>query len=200
MKHTLGLVLTFWLVASPLSSMAGDLIWTDELFARVPSKLKSEIEKRFCEAILTSQLKDSAPSPAYELDQLKDSAFVLATDPEDQVYAYVKRLRLESMRHNRRILLEVQDSRDSIHEMIQECLSSENVPLEEVQVTLATFTFEFLPVEGRRAGRVTFDVAWPSYCSLRNQRPERIELAQKYLRRWNIDVGSNRVSALKATG
>ena len=173
---------------------------TLELFARVPGKLKSEIEKLFCETILTSRLADATPAPAYELDQLKDPSFDLATDPEDQVRVYVRRMRLDFSKQGRRILLEVPDSRDSIHEMIQDFLSAENVSLEDAQVTLASFTFEFLPMEGRRPGTLTFDIAWPSHCSLRNQRPERIDLALKYLKRWNIDVGRSRTLALKATG
>jgi hypothetical protein len=73
--------------------------------------------------------------------------------------------------------------------MIDECLNRENISLNDVNLTLATFTFEFLPLDGRKAGTMTFDVAWPNSCGLRNQSPDRIELAQKYLKRWKIDVG-----------
>lgn len=171
-----------------------------ELFAKVPGKLKAEIEKLFCDAILARPLGDWTPEAAYELDQLKDRSFVLATDPEDQLRVFVRRLRLAFNTNGRRILLEVPDGQDSIHEMMAECLSDENVSMDDVHATLATFTFEFLPQEGRKPGTLTFDVAWPHYCSLRNQRPERVEIAQKYLKRWKIDVGRSLSFDLETAG
>jgi len=79
------------------------------------------------------------------------------------------------------------DEDDDIHAAIEECLNQERLPLSEVWVDQVTFCFEFLPMEGRKPGRATFDVTWPNSCSLRSQRPERVELVRKYLKRWGID-------------
>ena len=171
-----------------------------ELFARLPAKLKAKIENLFAQTILGHELGTWTPEAAYELDQLKDRNFRLATDPEDRVRVYIRKMRLSFKNDGRRILLEVEDGNDSIHDMIDECLNAEHVCLDDVHATLATFTFEFMPLEGRRPGTLTFDVAWPSSCSLRNQRPERIDIALKYMKRWKIDVGRTLTCEFETAG
>lgn len=79
-------------------------------------------------------------------------------------------------------------------------LDKERVPLSLVHVALATFCFEFIPLDGRKPGSMSFDVAFPNTCNLRNQRPWRIELALKYLKRWGIDVSRTSVSTMAAVG
>jgi hypothetical protein len=172
---------------------------TLELYAKMPSRLKAELENIFAIALLGSDLGDWSPDAAYELNHLKNPAFELATDPEDRVRAYIRRVRLAFKNSERRILLEVHNDFDSIHTMIDECLNREHISLDDLNLTLATFSFQFLPLEGRKAGTLTFDVAWPNSCGLRNQRPERIELAQKYLKRWKVDGGRTFTSDFKAT-
>jgi hypothetical protein len=160
-----------------------------ELFSKMPPRLKSQMENQFSLALLETEIGEWKPDAAYELNHLKNPSFELATDPEDRVLAYIRKLRLAFKNSDRRILLEVHSAHDNIHTMIDECLNRENISLNDVNLTLATFTFEFLPLDGRKAGTMTFDVAWPNSCGLRNQSPDRIELAQKYLKRWKIDVG-----------
>ena len=67
-------------------------------------------------------------------------------------------------------------------------------------MTLVTFCFEFLPLEGRKPGKYSFDVTFPRSCSLRNASPERVELIQKYLKRWRIDRVGMPESDLVAVG
>lgn len=114
--------------------------------------------------------------------------------------ASIRRLRLPFKNNHRRILLEADPDAgpDDIYDMLDEVLNKERVPLSSVNVTMVTFCFEFLPLDGRKPGTLTFDVAYPRSCSLRNQRPERIELAQKYLQRWNIDGARSVASDLAA--
>lgn len=162
---------------------------TLELYARVAPKLKAKIENLFARAVLDTDLGTWNPDAAYELNQLKDRTFELATDAEDRIRVYIRKVRLSFKNSGRRIWLEVEDDHDNIHDMIDDCLNRENVSMDDVNLTLVTFTFQFLPLEGRKPGSLTFDVAWPSSCGLRNQRPERIEVAQKYLKRWKIDGG-----------
>ena len=162
---------------------------TLELCARVAPKLKADLENLFARNVLGTDLESWKPHAAYELDHLADRHFMLATDPEDRVGVYIRKMRLSFKNIGRRIMLEVEGEHDSIHDMIDECLNRENVSLDDVHVTLVTFTFQFLPLEGRKPGSMTFDVAWPSSCGLRNQLPERIDIAQKYLKRWKVDGG-----------
>jgi hypothetical protein len=173
---------------------------TLELFARVAAKLKSKIENLFARAILDTELETWKPEAAYELDQLKDRNFTLATDPEDRLRVYVRKMRLSFKNSERRIWLEIADDHDNIHRMIDESLNREQLLMEDVRITLVTFTFEFLPLEGRKPGTLSFDVAWPFYCGLRNQRPERIDLVLKYLKRWKIDGGRTLAIDFEAFG
>lgn len=162
---------------------------TLELFAKVPPKIKPRLEELFAQIVLGVELEDWNPDAAYDLNGLKHRTFSLATDPQDCVRARVRRLRLSFKNSHRRMVLEADPDAgpDDVYDMLDEVLNKERVPLSSVNVTMVTFCFEFLPLDGRKPGTLTFDVAYPSSCSLRNQRPERIELAQKYLKRWNID-------------
>ena len=173
---------------------------TLELYARVAPKLKAKIENLFARTILGAELGTWTPEAAYELDHLKDRSVELVTDAEDRIRVYIRKMRLSFKNIGRRIWLEVEDEHDNIHDMIDECLNRENVSLDEVHITLVTFTFQFLTLEGRKPGTLTFDVAWPSSCGLRNQRPERIDLAQKYLKRWKIDGGRTLAFDLETAG
>jgi len=175
---------------------------TLELYAKVPAKLKRRLEEIFARAVLEKELGPWAPDAAYELNHLKDPSFELETDPEDCLRVHISRMRLAPKNSGRRILVGIDedDSTDTIHKAMAECLNQERLPLSEVWVNLATFCFEFLPMEGRKPGRLTFDVGFPSSCSLRNAARERVELVQKYLKRWKIDRVRLVAVDLSATG
>jgi hypothetical protein len=158
-----------------------------ELFAKVPPKLKPRLEEIFTRTVLGEELGLWESGPVYELNILKDRLLILATDPEDRLKVAIRKMRL-SFANGRRILLEITDDYDDIYHMIDECLKEEHASLDDVNITSVTFRFEMLPLDGRKTGTMTFDVAFPNHCGLRNHRPERVELAQKYLKRWGIDV------------
>jgi hypothetical protein len=61
-------------------------------------------------------------------------------------------------------------------------IDQERVPPASLEVTMATFCFEFLDAPRDRGRTLTFEVAKPNTCSLRNQRQDRIDSAMKYLR------------------
>lgn len=173
-----------------------------ELYAKLPAKLKRRLEEIFARTVLGRELGPWNPEAAYELDHLKDPSFRLQTDPEDCLRVHISKMRLVPKNTGRRIFVEIDedDPEDTIHRTIEECLNQERLPLSEVWVNLVTFCFEFLPMEGRRPGRLTFDVGFPSSCSLRNARPERVELVQKYLKRWEIDRAGRATVDLAAAG
>jgi len=162
-----------------------------ELYAKGLSKsLKEELEAAFSEAILHQELNGFSPNAAYELNQLRDSNFNLTTDPADQIRVHVRRMRLSMPNSGRRVTIEI-DNDDDIHMAINACINLDDAPLSEWNVTQVTFRFEFLPLDGRKPGSQSFDVSFPRSCSLRNARPERVELIQKYLKRWNIDLAKS---------
>lgn len=160
-----------------------------ETYAKLTKPVKEELEVLFADAILHWKLDAYDPDAAYELDQLKDPSFDLTPDPSDQLRVRIRKLRLSGKHSGRRLLIEVddEDPDDNIHKALEECVNLETVPLSEWHATLVTFCFEFLPLDGRKHGQQSFDVGYPRSCSLRNARPERVELIQKYLKRWKID-------------
>jgi len=160
-----------------------------ELCAKLPKKLKEQMEVVFAREILGWELGSYEPDAAYELNQLKDESFDLRTDPQDRVQVSINKMRLSAKQSGRRIHVEVDtdDADDNIHKAVRECVNLDQFPLSEWNATQATFCFEFLPLDGRKHGRQTFDVTYPRSCSLRGARPERVELIQKYLKRWGID-------------
>ena len=147
------------------------------------------LEESFVRRALRRELGPWNPEPAYELDHLKHASFQLDTDPWDRVQVHLRRMRLAFRSSGRQIWVEVDidDPTDNLHRAIAECLDHDHAPLDEVRVTRATFAFDFLPREGRKPGRSTFDVGIPNSCTIRSERPERVELVRKYLKRWSID-------------
>jgi len=172
-----------------------------ELFARVPARVKPRLEAAFADAALGFPLGDWRPPPAYELNGLKAADLALPTDPADGVTVHVRQLRLSLRNSNRQITLKADPAwPGDMRRMVAEVLDRERVPLTAVSVTLATFCFEFAAAGERRAGAVTFDVAFPNSCGLRNQPADRVELVAKYLRRWGIDVSESVGAGLGAAG
>lgn len=172
-----------------------------ELFARVPAKLKPRIEEIFARTMLGVELDDWKPD-AYELNQLKNRGFTFVTDPDDCVRVHIRRLRLAVKNSRRRLTVEADTGKAAhdIYDMMDEVLNKERLPLSSVNVTMATLCFEFLPIDGRKAGSMTFEVAYPYTCNLRNHRPDRVELATKYLKRWGIDAAGRPAKLMAAVG
>ncbi len=160
---------------------------TLELSARVPARLKRELEESFAWLILEENLGPRLPRQVYELNELKRRQYRLDTDPADQVHVHLRRIRLDLPDRCRRITLEAtKGGADEVGQMVEECLNEERVSLDEVDVSLATFRFHFARTTGRERGTMTFDVATPDTCNLRTHRPERVEIARKHLRLWRI--------------
>ncbi len=174
-----------------------------ELCAKLPKRLKEELEVIFAREILGWELDSYEPDAAYELNQLKDESFDLRTDPQDRIQASINKMRLSAKHSGRRVHVEVDtdDADDNMHKAIRECVNLDEFPLSEWNATQVTFCFEFLPLDGRKHGRQTFDVTYPRSCSLRGARPERVELIQKYMKRWGIDrVPTAQISSGEAGG
>ena len=162
-----------------------------EINAKVPSRLKTQLEDIFCETILGKAANEGAGSSVYNLNVLKEGIDRLETDPEDGVSPVVHRLRLAIPECRDAITFEADraGSPDRVYQMLDDYLNREHLPLAEVDVASATIGMVLESRANRRPGRMTFDVARPDSCTLRNHRPERVALAQKYLKRWGIAVG-----------
>ncbi|HYH63971.1 MAG TPA: hypothetical protein VD866_04665 [Urbifossiella sp.] len=172
-------------VVFALDPAAGTL----ELYARLSARLKQRVEEVFARAVLGAEVGPWA-RPAYHLARLRWRETALPTDPADRVRVSVRQLRLR-VRGTQRVLTVKGDpdlGPDDVYDMLDDLLDRERVPLASLDVTLVGFCFEFLDAPPGRGRTLTFEVAAPNTCSLRNQRPERVELALEYLRRWGICV------------
>lgn len=160
---------------------------TLELYAQVTPALKPKLESVFAQVILGTDLDLPSRGRAYDLNRLKDRYFCLETDPVDHLSASITRLRLD-VPHYGRFTVEPAGAGQGgdVFEVIDECLNDNAVRWEDVNISLATFRFQFEAVGSRKSGALTFDVTHPDHCCVRSRQPERVELTRKYLRRWRI--------------
>ncbi len=172
-----------------------------ELYAKVAASLKPQLEHVFASVLFGINLGDWRPPPSYEPDVLRTAGFRLETDPEDAVDVDVRQIRLSLLNSHRQVVLRGDPAwPGDAFRMLEEVLDQEAVPVDSYRITLLTFSFEFRAVGERRGGSVTFDVAYPHSCSLRNQRPDRVAVITKYLTRWGIHVGRSADPGLATAG
>jgi hypothetical protein len=173
-----------------------------ELFGKVPASLKRRCEETFAESVLGASLGPWNPRAVYELDHLKHRSFRLQTDPDDRLRVRIRSMHLALRNCGRRLWVgvDVDDPDDDIYRALDEMLNKEHASLPDVFVTRIRFCFDFLPLDGRLPGRLQFDVGRPNTCSLRNARPDYVELCRKYLRLWYVDCGRHVELPLAATG
>jgi hypothetical protein len=111
-------------------------------------------------------------------------------------------MRLSFRNSHRRITLEADPDRspDDVYHMIDECLDDTGCPMHALHVTQVTFCFQFAPRGRTRGGTVTFNVTWPNSCTVRSERPERVEIVHKYLKRWGIERDEQSVESAADAG
>ncbi len=174
-------------MAFAYSQAAGTL----ELNAKVPTRLKPELEDAFCQNIIGQKAECRGSEPIYNLNVLKDGPDRLETDPEDRVTPIVRRLRLAVPESQDLITLEPDraDGPNGVYRMLGEYINRDRLPLTDVDVASATISLVLHSTDVRKKGRLTFDIARPDTCTLRNHRADRVAVAQKYLKRWGIAVG-----------
>lgn len=161
-----------------------------ELYAgRLSPRIKQQLEAIFARVVLGVTIGEWT-QPSYHLDLLKYRTVPLETDPADQIEVSIREMRFTLRGTRRQITLKADPNRgrQDIHDMIEEVLDRERMPLSSLDVDLVTFCFEFLNAPANRGRTLTFQVARPNTCSLRNQRQDRIDLAMRYLTRWGIHV------------
>ncbi|MCZ2342034.1 MAG: hypothetical protein LC104_09600 [Bacteroidales bacterium] len=160
-----------------------------ELFAKVSPQVKLAIEQTFARCLLGHDLGEYTPQATYALDRLHDLRFDLTTDPEDAVAVEIRQVRLSFQANHRQILLTADPDRPrDMKTMLAEVLDQEHVPWSAVHISLVKFCFHFASLPGRKASSLTFEVAFPHHCSLRNQQADRVALVEKYLARWGVLV------------
>lgn len=161
-----------------------------ELFAKVPAPLKPKLEEIFARTVLETDLEAWQSPAAFHLQHLRFRTTQLPVDPRDAVSVAVRRMQFEIVGTKRRLVLEgdPEGGPRDVYAMIDEYLDRERLRVEDLRVRSATLAFAFADLGDRLPGTASVDVAVPNGCNLRNQRPERVEIVQKYLVAWGIDV------------
>ncbi|MBS3735514.1 MAG: hypothetical protein KGY99_11450 [Phycisphaerae bacterium] len=151
---------------------------------------KEELMQVFCQTILgLEELPDEDATPDYDLSELKDREKAFPTDPADGVDSVeVKMLRLDVPGGcSKRVVLEANPSPRSpraLYDLMDDAINKDNVPLDSVHVSRARMRLTFAPRNGGRAKKLTFEVAHPNRCTLKDDQFDQV--AKKYLQRWGI--------------
>jgi len=160
-----------------------------ELYAKLSPRLKQRVEDVFARVVFGVEL-GSWVKPTYELHKLLTPCLSLPIDPADRIEVSIRQIRLKIRGTQDQITIQAVPPRkpDGIHDLLDGVINWNRVPLTSLEVMMISFCFEFLDAPRGRGRTMTFEVAKPNTCSLRNQRQDRIDLAMKYLRQWGIYV------------
>jgi hypothetical protein len=169
---------------------AGEL----DLYLRGSKEIRHALEQAFGRAILHVELGEANRSAKpYELNGLKERGFPFPTTLEDGIIEVrVRSLRLSVVGNpKRRIHLEVSPdgAKGEIYDFIETVLDEQRLPITRLNVTAATLQarFDNAGQPGRRTTTVTFRIAYPDSCNLKDE-PKHLVL-KKYLKRWGIQNG-----------
>lgn len=163
---------------------------TLELFAHGDKKVKQELQELFARTILHEEIgPEKANSNPYDLSGLKHRDFAFKPSPGDGLTAVrVKSLRLRIKGNSRRRITVEGDVRRSpldTHNLMDETLDKEKLPLANVDVDHAALEAEFAVLNGRPR-RVQFGISEKS-CNLK-EAPEHL-IIKDCLKRSGIICG-----------
>jgi hypothetical protein len=148
----------------------------------------------FCTAILDMAEPPTCLNPRlYDLSPLLWSDLALPVDVADGIERVELREVCLNLGQNhgwkRRLAFATDDKTQQhhgIHEMIRCTLLEDGISLSEMTISSAKFRLIFASVDNQRPKRLTFNIAIPDHCSLRDNHHDQI--ARKYLRRWGLVV------------
>jgi len=156
--------------------------------AKGGKKVIERLQNYFGAAILGElPAPEDAKRRPYRLDGLLRREFDFSTDPEDGVRVVRLREVLLSVIGNETEKIRLTAPRDavSIHDLYERCINLNRLPPGMTQVERARMSFQFVP--GAMCRSLTFDIT-PDASTLKGKSDEQRMLAEKYLRRWNIEV------------
>ncbi len=173
---------------------------TLEVFARGGKKVYIPLQEIFCRIILGEEIgPENRDSHPYELNGLLSRDFQFPTDPADGIDAVrVRKLRLSIKGlPRRRITLEAdpEGDVDDVYQMLEGYLNQRQIPASILNVTQVGLKFSFDPSREDLPKSLSFDLSWPNSSNLKSK-PEVVrDLAEKYLREWDLDRAANPQSA-----
>lgn len=164
-----------------------------EVRARGSARDVAQIERIFCMTILSMvELPDDSGRVPYDLCALRDGRLELALEPSDRVADVELRLLRFDLPTDpksgcsRRVTCSVashKPAKDTLPRLLDEVLAT-GVRRNDLLVSQARLRFTFRPLNGERPKTLTFDVAYPDRCTLKDDPHDQI--ARKCLRAWGI--------------
>ncbi|MGL4595152.1 MAG: hypothetical protein ACRC2T_02715 [Thermoguttaceae bacterium] len=159
---------------------------SSELSARLPQRLRESLEAIFLRHVLGVEPVTEEQIP-YDLSMLLDPRFEPVARPEDRLEIFVNSITLD-WNEGYTISYLTQGSR-SIREFIFERIQN-SLDNRRLVVKKARFRFVFYQETGRPK-TLTFEIGAPFTCTLKNQAPEHVEMAHRYLKQWRIEHDEN---------
>lgn len=165
------------------------------VYATGDKKLVETLLTMFCKTMWNIPIPPAPPkSHPYELNEILKRNFIFETLPADHIERVcIRRMRLSVTRgedDTRRLILETgtEASPDDMPEMYKEFLDHERLDKEIVNITQATFMFEFKPCELTKHKQkvITFDLTFPDKGNLGTHEEEFRVVIEKYLKKWKI--------------
>ncbi|MDR2762297.1 MAG: hypothetical protein LBB88_06800 [Planctomycetaceae bacterium] len=154
--------------------------------AKLSKQLREQLEDIFIR--IAYEIEPPVVSkPKYDLEKLKDSNFILATDPDDCVTAEISFMNLFWIGINSSSSFKTH-RRGDIFVTINQLLKKEKRSLVDAAVQSAAIRFHFLPKADRRAGVVCVELSSSNNIVIRCKDVKRVEVMHKYLKRWEIEL------------
>jgi hypothetical protein len=146
-----------------------------------------KLQESFCQTILGLEKLPDATSRIFKLEKLKND-FQFPTNPKEGIKkVYLKMLQLELPGGRRRKITFEDGSNEKgqpIYQLIENALNQETIPLDQVKAVKAKIQFQFEGVNGKPGKTLTFEIALPDRCTLKDDPLHQI--AKKYLEEWGL--------------
>ncbi|MDR2346837.1 MAG: hypothetical protein LBE18_12310 [Planctomycetaceae bacterium] len=156
------------------------------LSAKLSKQLRDQLEDIFIRTVYEID-PPVVSKPKYDLEKLKDSKFILATDPTDFVTAEISFMNLFWIGLNSSSSFKSHRS-GNIFVTINQLLKKEKRNLDDAAVQSVAIRFHFLPKPDRRAGVVCVEISSSNNIVIRCKDVKRVEVMYKYLKQWGLEL------------
>lgn len=164
-----------------------------DVYAPVRKDTRLDLQDRFLGVALPSPPNDTAPAgPEYQLDRLLDRSRPLTADPADGVLEVrVAAVTVAVPRSGRRMELRGDPDAGPLDALdaLDKYLPADERSHPGLHVTAAAFAVRYRGPADPRVRSLTFRVAYPDTCTLKNEPDDRRRLGERLLRRWEVARG-----------
>ena len=164
-----------------------------DLVARCGREMYRELSGAFCRAILGIEPIDIMPQkPAYRLDHLLTSGFVLPTVPEDRVASVrLTRIRLAARAATKKVRYEefgfsTYADLAAAEAELRDRLVDRSMNPRDLKVTSVGFSLKVRHSGRSRLRSLTFDVNAPNTCNLKDKADDLRAVGERCLKLWGI--------------